>query len=48
MTDIEELIENGDTHIRYTRDITKAANITQWVEGEDPSVKLNYYNSVVI
>ena len=31
MTDIEELIENGDTHIRYTRDITKAANITQWV-----------------
>ena len=31
MTDIEEPIENGDTHIRYTRDITQpAANITQW------------------
>ena len=30
MTYIEELIENGDTQIRYTKDITHPANITQW------------------
>ena len=34
MTYIEELIENGDTQIRYTKDITHPANITQWTRLE--------------
>ena len=45
MTDIEELIENGDTQIRYTRDITQPANITQWAAFSQTKL---YYNEAVI